>query len=421
MKFAFSCSLFLLLSSLCYAQPKGIHLSWNGGKKVNTSNTIAITWMNDKADKGIVIYGTDSLHLDKTAKANVKFEPDLSTNINKVTLHKLSPATYYYYKVGSDENGWSTIYKFRTGPKKGEHNKIIVGIWSDTQNNGGNYNFEQTDTIVKHLGKNDFYFTIHNGDIVENGSIIKNWKGFFDVGEPINARHPLMSVTGNHDVVNDSTSPIFQKPFPIFYELMNLPNNQLNYSYDYGNVHFIAINSGWAEGAAKVGKVLFEENSEEYKWLENDLKKARKNKNINWIILYSHYPVYSFGFSHIPTWQKHLKPLVDKYEVDLYLAGHRHVYERHKAIRGSEIFEPENTHVYNQPRGTIYITNGSCGGNLTGTGGQNQPDMIFTPTEKIYTYALMTIEGNSLHYEVYDKHGNKIDYFTINKEAAGKD
>jgi acid phosphatase type 7 len=417
MKFVFLCTgFFLLLSSKGFTQPKGIHLSWNGNKKVNTSNTMAITWMNDKVAEGDVLYGTDSLHLYKKVRAAAKYVAELSTHINKVTLRKLSPATYYYYKLGSDENGWSLIYKFKTGPKQGDQSKIIVGLWSDTQNNGGNFNFEQTDTIVKQLSKNVLYFTIHNGDIVENGSIAKNWKGYFDVAQPINGNYPLMSVTGNHDVVNDTASAIFQKPTPIFYELMNLPNNQLNYSYDYGNVHFIAINSGWAEGAAKAGKVLFEKNSQEYKWLEKDLKKATKNKNINWIILYSHYPVYSFGFSHIPTWQRHIKPLVDKYEVDLYLAGHRHVYERHKAIRGGEIFAPEDEHVYNRPKGTVYITNGSCGGNLTGTGGQNQPEMIFTPTEKIYTYAVMTIEGKQLHYDVYDKDGNKIDYFSIIKK-----
>ena len=279
---------FLFVQLIALAQPKGIHLSWNGKKKANTSGTMAITWMNDKEGKQFVNYGTDSLHLNKTVKAEVKFVEALSTNMVKVTLQKLSPATYYYYKVGSDENGWSKAYVFRTGAAAGDNSIIKVGIWSDTQNNGGNFNFENTDSIVKQLGKNDFYFTIHNGDIVENGSVVKSWKDLFSVTQSINASHPFMSVTGNHDVVNDTTSPIFQKPFPIFYDLMNLPNNQLNYSYDYGNVHFVAINSGWAEGAAKVGKVLFEENSAEYKWLENDLKKARKNKNVNWIILNSH-------------------------------------------------------------------------------------------------------------------------------------
>jgi predicted phosphodiesterase len=376
---------------------------------------MAITWLNDSTDKSVVRYGTDKLNLNKKEKAKEKYSERLSIYVNKVTLGELKPATYYYYKVGSDKNGWSTIYKFRTGTKGGDKSKIVIGLWSDTQNNLGNINFEVTDSVVKQMSKNEYYFTMHNGDIVENGSVVKSWKDFFNVTQPINANYPFMSVTGNHDVVNDTASPIFQTPFPIFYKLMNLPNNQLNYSYDYGNTHFIAINSGWAEGANKVGKVLFAEGSDEYKWLDADLTKANKNKNITWIILYSHYPVYSFGFSHIPTWQKHLKSLVDKYQVDLYLAGHRHEYERHKAIRGSDIFEQTDTHVYNQPKGTVYITNGSCGGSLQGVGGWDLPTMLFTPKEKTYTYEIMTIEDRTINYKVFDKQGNVLDYFTINK------
>ena len=93
--------------------------------------------------------------------------------------------------------------------------------------------------------------------------------------------------------------------------------------------------------------------------------------------------------------------------MDLYLAGHRHVYERHKSVRGSEIFEPDDTHVYTNPKGTVYITNGSCGGNLTGTGGDKLPTMMFTPKEKLYTYAVMTIEANTIQYKVFDKAGNR--------------
>lgn len=417
MKHRFLFLVVTLLSAVSpsFAQPKGIHISWNGKKKVKTSSTMCITWMDDKEAAGGVMYGTEGNNLSKKSKAQAKYSNDLKSYVNKITLKKLKPETYYYYKVGSAANGWSETYKFRTGPAKGDKKKIVVGIWSDTQNNGGNYNFEQTDSIVQQMSKNAYYFTIHNGDIVENGSVIKSWKGIFDVAQPINANYPFMSVTGNHDVVNDTASPIFQKPFPVYYDLFNLPNDQLNYSYDYGNTHFVAINSGWAQGAEKVGKVLFAEGSKEYRWLEADLAKARSDKNITWIILYSHYPVYSYGFSHIPTWQSHLKPLVDKYEVDLYLAGHRHVYERHKAVRGSDIFEPTDTHVYDKPKGTIYVTNGSCGGSLQGVGGYNLPTMVFTPKEKIYTHAIMTIEDRTLIYKVFDKQGKEVDYFKIIK------
>lgn len=415
LSFSFLLLIFLFKISVCFSQPKGIHLSWNGINEVKTSTTIAITWLNDKADKGIVQFGINNKNLDKKINSTEIFSEDLKCYVNKITLENLTPATYYFYKVGSDKNGWSNVYKFRTAPPVGNRSKIVVGLWSDTQNNGGNYNFEVTDSIVKQMSKDDYYFTIHNGDIVENGSVIKSWKNYFNVAQPINANYPLMSVTGNHDVVNDTNSSIFQKPFPIFYQLMNLPNDQLNYSYDYGNTHFVAINSGYAQGAEKVGKVLFQQNSNEYKWLDADLSKARQNKNITWIILYCHYPLYSFGASHIVTWQDHLKPLVDKYKVDLCIAGHRHVYERHKAVRGSQIFEESDTHVYNQPKGTVYVTNGSCGGSLQGVGGWDLPTMVYTPKEKVYTYAVMTIENKIINYKVFDKDGNQVDYFKITK------
>src|SRR5690606_18599006 len=125
-------------------------------------------------------------------------------------------------------------------------------------------------------------------------------------------------------------------------------------------------------------------------------------KNIKWIVVFCHYPVYAYGVSLVSGWQQNLKPLLDKYEVDLCLSGHRHVYERHKAVRGTAVFEQADMNVYNNPQGTIYITNGSAGGSLQGVGGAKLPTMLFTPSEKVYTYAVMEIQRNEIKYEVFD-------------------
>ncbi len=402
-------------TTLSHAQPRGIHISWNG-PKAETSTTMGITWLNDNTDNGVVQYGLNAGNLNRSITATEAYSTGVKTYISKATLQGLKPATFYFYKVGSEKNGWSAVYKFKTAPIEGDKSKILIGLWSDTQNNGGNLNFEQTDTIIRQFGKNTYDFTIHTGDIVENGSVAKSWRDYFNTAQPVNASAPFMAVPGNHDVVNDTASRIFQQPFPIFYELMNLPGSQLNYSYNYGNAHFIAINSGYAQGAEKVGKVLFAENSDEYRWLEADLKSARSNKNIKWVIMYSHYPLFVFGVSHIQTWQNHLQPLVDKYKVDLYIAGHRHVYERHKAIRGTQVFEQPDMHVYDKPQGTVYVDNGSFGGSLQGPGGWDVPDVLFTPRQKIYTYSTMSIEGNTIEYKVFDKQGNPVDHFKLIKE-----
>jgi hypothetical protein len=91
------------------------------------------------------------------------------------------------------------------------------------------------------------------------------------------------------------------------------------------------------------------------------------------------------------------------------------VYERHKAIKGDQIFEQTSFNNYDKPLGTVYITNGSAGGSLQGLGGDKLPTMVFTPKEKIYTYAIMTIEKNELRYDLFDKQGRKVDYFVISK------
>ncbi|HTH81886.1 MAG TPA: metallophosphoesterase family protein [Mucilaginibacter sp.] len=405
---------FLISPCIAFSQPRGIHINFSNDGGV-ISNAMTVTWFNDQSEHGTIKYGTSANKWDQTAQAVEVYSSTLKTYVNKISLQNLKSATVYYYAAGSDKNGWSAVHHFKTPPKPGSPIKIVVGLWSDTQNNGGNYNFEQTDTIVKQMGRYTYDFTIHTGDIVENGSVAKSWINYFNISESLNANYPLMSVTGNHDVVNDTASNNFQKPFPVFYEVINLPGQQLNYSYNYGNAHFVAINSGYAQGAEKVDKVLFREGSAEYKWLEADLKKAREDRHIKWIILYSHYPLFVFGVSHIQTWQNHIQPLVDKYKVDLCIAGHRHVYERHKAVRGTQVFEQNDANVYTKPTGTVYINNGSCGGSLQGTGGWDMPDMLFTPKQKIYTYGVLTIEANTINGKVYDKAGNEVDHFSLIK------
>ncbi|MDT3400998.1 purple acid phosphatase family protein [Mucilaginibacter terrae] len=378
---------------------------------------MAVTWNSAKRTNGIVRYGLDSLRLKQqveSADIKVKGGNDSSYNY-KAEIKNLNPGTRYYYQCGSEAGGWSAVYTFKTAPIPGKKGKYTIGVWGDTQNNAGNLAFEQTSKIVDQLAKFPLDLSIHMGDIVENGSVENSWFDFLKIAQPVTSKAPFMPVVGNHDVVNNIDQINFQKPFQIFYNSFQLPNQYLNYSYDYGNVHFVAINSGFAQGAAKVGKVLLHQNSPDYIWLEKDLSAARKNKNVTWIILYTHYPVYSFGVSHIQEWQHNLSPILDRYKVDLCLSGHRHVYERHKAIRTNAEEDLKFGSYYDHSNGTVYITNGSSGGSLQGVGGFNMSSIVFTPKEKTFTYAIMTVDGNSIHYDVYDQNDHKIDFFKIVK------
>ena len=101
--------------------------------------------------------------------------------------------------------------------------------------------------------------------------------------------------------------------------------------------------------------------------------------------------------------------------MDLCLAGHRHVYERHFQISNGIPVKKENSRNFSSSDGTIYITNGTGGGTPQGTGGMDLPTMAFTPDTRMYNFAVMTVANKSITYEVFDQRGTKIDWFTIEK------
>jgi len=411
-------TLFSILTVLfalpAYSQPQQIHLSWSSTKKNATENTIAVTWFDTNLVKGVISYQANA-EAWKSVPAKSVYSESTKMHVYKVALTGLKPDTRYKYKCGSDNGGWSQEYSFKTGPVYGSKEKFVVGVWGDTQDNEFNEQFQKSAVIVDQIQKHPIQFSVHMGDIVDNGSVGSKWKGLFSTTQPVNANAPFMPVTGNHDVDNDAKHPGYQKPFPVFYEVNNLPGNNIDYSFNYGNTHFVAISSGHAKGAEAAGDFTFAPGSPEYQWLEADLSKARSDKKIDWIILYMHHPLYSFGWSHVTGWQNRITPLVDKYKVDLCLAGHSHVYERHRAIRNTQVQTQQDDHVYLKPEGTVYITNGTAGGSPQGLGGSDMPSMIFTNKVKEYNYAIMAVEGRTITYDVYNQDGKKVDYFTLKK------
>ena len=63
------------------------------------------------------------------------------------------------------------------------------------------------------------------------------------------------------------------------------------YSFDYGNVHFLALSS----------EVPFDKESKQYTFVTEDLKSASENKSINWIVAYIYEMLYTSPTFHKPT------------------------------------------------------------------------------------------------------------------------
>jgi len=97
----------------------------------------------------------------------------------------------------------------------------------------------------------------------------------------------------------------------------------LYYSFKKGNAMFFALDSNYMDKS-------------QLSWLETQLQTT----NTPWKICYFHHPWYSDGRFHGPDTDRRavLKPLFEKYGVNVALSGHEHVYERIKPEGGTYYF-----------------------------------------------------------------------------------
>jgi len=141
------------------------------------------------------------------------------------------------------------------------------------------------------------------------------------------------------------------------------------YSFNHANVHFLAMTT------AKNSNIPYLNGSEQYNFVKEDLRSARNNKSIDWIIVYSFRPFYSSPTTHYgeDILSKTYHPIFDKYGVDIVLQAHNHNYQRTFPLRYNESsFSPQYHPIiadkkmteYKNPNGTIFLTVGTGGAEL---------------------------------------------------------
>lgn len=216
-------------------------------------------------------------------------------------LEGLKIQTRYTYKVDlSDGAVESKEYTFISAPKKQEAT-FTFNVYGDTQN------LSRHKEVVAAMNKaDDIAFLLHQGDIV-NAPIPSEYTNFFQGAQPIIGRVPFYPVRGNHDAQHHSFNDYFE-----------LPGVEDYYSFVYGHLYVVAINS----------PVPFGPGTEQYAWLQQDLE---AHKDLPFKVAFLHYSAYS------PTYadndydvRKYLSPLFEEYGVQLVFSGHSHVYDHYE-------------------------------------------------------------------------------------------
>ncbi len=202
------------------------------------------------------------------------------------------------------------------------------------------------------------------------------------------------------------------------------------YSYDYGNIHFVVLDSMTA--------IFREPNGLMAQWLKADLADTTKD----WIIAYFHHPPYTKGShnsdieSDLIQMRAHIVPILEAGGVDLVLAGHSHCYERSFLLDGfygsSATATAANfldhgdgrtngSGAYLKPagglganRGVVYIVDGSSGGQ-GGGGSLNHPAMYYSTLT--YGSLVIDVDGLRLDGTFLSDSGTVDDTFTIIKSG----
>jgi hypothetical protein len=182
------------------------------------------------------------------------------------------------------------------------------------------------------------------------------WDLFGELTEKFAAYTAFMPGVGNHERYYNYTSYMKR------YHLPRIAPNQTNlwFSFDYGQVHMVHFSS---EHPYMLG-------SEQYGYLEADLKKARNNPNIQWIFLGVHRAFYSslsMEFANITNLAYQLEDLVNKYDVDIVHTGHLHDYERTwPTFKGKAMKDRTNHTHYTSPDHPVYVVQGTAGALIKG-------------------------------------------------------
>jgi hypothetical protein len=232
---------------------------------------------------------------------------------------------------------------------------------------------------------------------------------------------PLLNKTkiiiGEHDfdINNNSRLQDYVSKF-------NLTNPY--YSFDYGNVHFLAMSSIIPFNNQSLAYKILRDDSGQHDFISNDLYAASQNKSINWIVVYVYKPIYTSPSRHpaIESLRDLYQPFFDLYGVDLVLQAHNHNYQRSYPLRfnptnsSAPIITDRNNSLYAKPNGSIFMTVGTAGAHEYDFLGNSS--YIVSQFQRFgFLYVDVVDNGTKLIGTFYDsRDGSAIDHFTIIKK-----
>ncbi|GGD79506.1 hypothetical protein GCM10011514_49350 [Emticicia aquatilis] len=319
-------------------------------------------------------------------------------------------------------------------------------------------------------------FVVVPGDIVYDRGLISEYrKKFFPIynsdvldttGSPLMRKVPMITAPGNHDIETRDLNK-YPDALAYYYYWQNplngmqgveggaiIPNltastenreafmqaggstyfKMANYSFNYGNAHWLIIDSN---------NYVDYTDKPFVSWIENDLNNAN---DVTWKFVMFHHPGFNSSIEHYEQQQTRLlAPIFEKAGVDIVINGHVHNYQRSfplkfipdgkgvqlvggmgnkfskgRIVNGSwKLDKKFNGKTITKPNGIIYLITGAGGNDLYNPEQETDKDSWQGFTSKFistkHSLTIADVNGPTIVFKQIDKNGKLIDTFKVTK------
>ncbi|HYO51640.1 metallophosphoesterase family protein [Archangium sp.] len=308
-----------------------------------------------------------------------------------IVLTGLQPGTEYSYLVEACGARTSPV-RFSTAPVPGTRQVHFTAVGDFGMNNA-----DQRSVANAMLGRKPELFLMLGDNAYSSGTEAEFQNNLFVPMAPLLSQVPSVATPGNHEYVTHQAQPYFDN----LYLPTSPSGGESYYSFDWGHVHFVSLDSNCAGGQAPAYRCTL---AAQKKWMEQDLAAS----DAPWKVVFFHHPPWSSGeHGSSSLMRREFTPLFEKYGVDLVLTGHDHHYERTYPMKGNAV-APSGGH------GPIYLVVGGGGASLRPfeTG---KPSWTVVRNDRDHGYLDVKVEDGTLTAQALTPSGQAIDSFTLTK------
>lgn len=361
-------------------------------------------WQSDYAEENPVVEyrqaGDDDSLMQLPASSDAFSDDGVTTYIHTAAVTDLKPGTAYEYRVGAGDKR-SDWQSFHTA--QGHDFKAL--IFPDSQSS--DYSVWAATAQPAWQRNQDAQFFINMGDLVDNGQDHYQWNAWFDVVGDMIARIPVVPLLGNHETYDKDWKVRMPEAYLHLFALPRIDREKYQnqfYSFDYGDVHFVVLNTQSQE------LTDFEPSldEDEVAWFKEDMAKTTKK----WKIVLMHKDPLQYGFANRPQPREEgfspegrlWMPLFDQYGVDAVLSAHLHTYRDRGHIRN---FQRDES-------GPLYLITGVAGNvQYPGLWKQHSLDEYVAPQPETDNYMTLEATDDSLTFRGFLPDGQLLEEKSI--------